>query len=69
MSKSAVFVAWHQQIAGARELGMHLRDETRHHHGVDVGSGDQKPMDHVGRRKAQRHPADLPERQCTAART
>src|SRR5215212_1927530 len=43
--QAAIFVARHQQISGAGELGVHLRDESRHHHGVDVRAGDEKTVD------------------------
>src|SRR5215813_4226448 len=48
VSEPAILVTRHQQVAGRRELGMHLRDEPGHDHRVDVGPGDQQAVDHVG---------------------
>src|SRR3954471_4165051 len=57
VAKPAVFVAGHEEIASVREFGMDLGDEARHHHGVDIRSGDQESVDHVRRGEAKRHPA------------
>src|SRR5471030_331741 len=49
VTETAILMTWHQQIAGARELGVHLRDKARYHHRVHVRAGDQEAMDYVGR--------------------
>src|SRR6476646_10563972 len=46
---TAEFVARHEQIARARELGVHLRDESRHDHSVDIRPGDQTTMEDIRR--------------------
>src|SRR5262245_6174325 len=55
VAEAAVLMARHQQIAAARELRVHLRHETRHHHRVHVGAGDQDAVDHVGRGETKSH--------------
>src|SRR5262245_56986869 len=39
VSEPTIFVAGHQEIARARELGMDLRDEAWDYHGVYIGAG------------------------------
>jgi hypothetical protein len=55
-------MAGHQQVAGVREFGVHLRDEAGHDHGVHVGPRDQDSMDDVRRSQAQRDAAALRHR-------
>src|SRR3982751_5308615 len=45
VAEPAIFMAWHQEVASARELRMHLRHKAWHDHGVDVRAGDQQAMD------------------------
>src|SRR6516164_2319860 len=45
--QAAELVAGHQQVAGAGELGVNLRHIAGDYHGVDVGPGNQKSVDHV----------------------
>ena len=49
VTNSTIFVARHEQIAGARKLGMHLRDKAWHYHGVDVRTGDEQSVDDIRR--------------------
>ena len=55
VAEAAVLVARYQQVAALRELGVHLRDEPRHHHGIHVRASDQESVDHIWRRKPKCH--------------
>src|SRR3954471_7801727 len=59
VTKAALLMTGHQQIAGTGELGMHLRDKARHYHGVHVGACDQKAMDYIRRGEAHRNAPSL----------
>src|SRR5215211_6189400 len=62
VAETAILMTWHQQIAGAGELRMHLGDKARHDHRIHVCAGDQQTVDHVRRRKPQRHAPSLRHR-------
>src|SRR5215471_12491263 len=48
VTKPAIFVAGHQQIAGTGKLRMNLRHVAGHNHRVDVRASDQEAMNNVG---------------------
>jgi hypothetical protein len=48
MARAAELVAGHEMIAEMRKLRGECRDVSRHQHGVRVGAGDQKAMNHIG---------------------
>src|SRR4029450_1084258 len=43
MAESAVFMAGHQEVARPCKLGVHLRDEARQHHRIDIRPREQRP--------------------------
>src|SRR5690349_2953412 len=59
VTEAAILMTRHQEIATPSELGMHLRDESRHDHRIDIGAGDQDSMNDIGGGKSQRHPLAL----------
>src|SRR5262249_9397315 len=65
VAQTAILMTGHEQVSGAGELGVHLGDEARHHHGVDVGPGDQQAMNDVGCCKTQRDRASAWNRDAT----
>src|ERR1700687_3648712 len=44
VAHTAIFMTWHEQIARAHELGVHLRDKAWYHHRVYIGAGDQEAV-------------------------
>src|SRR6476660_8436124 len=48
VAQTAILMARHEQVSGPGKRGVHLRNKAGHHHGVDVGAGNQQPMNDVG---------------------
>ena len=51
----AELMAWHRVFAGPAECCADLRYETGHHHCIDVGVWQKKPVNDIGTGKAELH--------------